>query len=102
TRRSSDLAALAADGLAQHAVRLPHPRSVPEEQLEHAALLFRRRLLQPLLRGLLHVPLFCGSNLKLSIRYNHGVSPAKNVATGKAKGAWLISARKLAYRYAAA
>ena len=48
------------------------------------------------------MPLFCGSNLKLSIRYNHGVSPAKNVATGKAKGAWLISARKLAYRYAAA
>ena len=38
----------------------------------------------------------------MSIRYNHDVNPAKDLAMGKAKATRLGTAKKLAYRYAAA
>ena len=66
-------AALAANGLAQHGIGFADTRRIAEKQLEDAALLFGRGLLQPLLGRLLHEPLFCGRGREKSIRYNHAV-----------------------------
>ena len=45
---------VAADGFTQHAVSLPYPRRVTQEQFEHSTLLRRRSLFQPLLRSFSH------------------------------------------------
>jgi two-component system sensor histidine kinase KdpD len=46
--------------------------------------------------------LLCGTAAKMSIRYNHGVNRTKDADATKATSDWLSTAKKLAYRYAAA
>jgi two-component system sensor histidine kinase KdpD len=50
----------------------------------------------------MHVTLFCGRALELSIRYNSEVNPTRHVTAGTPKKDWLGIAKKLGYRYVAA
>src|SRR5271165_2752300 len=98
-------ATLAADGLAQHCISLADARRISQKQLENATLLHRSGLFQPLLGGLLHAHLFCGSGVEKSIRYNHGVNPRQPEALQHGRHSSAVSPRRLKaalYHYAVA
>src|SRR5271165_6069647 len=96
-------ATLAADGLAQHCISLADARRISQKQLENATLLHRSGLFQPLLGGLLHAHLFCGSGVEKSIRYNHGVNPRQPEAVQHERHSFSPQRLKAAlYHYAVA
>src|SRR5208283_3269076 len=80
-------------------------RRISQKQLENATLLHRSSLFQPLLGGLLHVHLFCGSGVEKSIRYNRGVNPRQPEAVQHGRRSSAVSPQRLKvalYHYAVA
>ena len=98
--------ALAANGLAQHGIGFADPGRISEKELEDAALLLYRGLLQPLLGRLLHEHLFCGRGREKSILYNHAVHAQQQAGGEQGRRSWFAVSpahlRAALYRYAVA